>query len=140
MNDVVNPAINMFDSQGPESDSDHCGHLLAKLERPLSFIGEKRNRFILFEGKWVNVDHLMEEASNDPRIRNKMMPGLMERLGEIKDELSNGCMRKEEAIDLFEEGVAIKRAIHLLNSGSIRKEDDPHGDIRRWLNYGKRIS
>ena len=130
----------MFDEPSSEEDRNFCGELLAKLERPLSFIGEKRNRFILFEGKWVNVDQLLDSASSDPKIRNKVMPELMERLGEIKEELSSTCMTREEAIDLFEEGIAIKRAIHLLNSGSVKAESDPHGDIRRWLNYGKRIS
>lgn len=130
----------MFDDPGSQESRNYCSQLLAKLERPLSFIGEKRNRFILFDGKWVNVDQLLDKASLDPRVRNKLMPGLMDRLNEIKDELSSTCMTKEEAIDLFEEGIAIKRAIHLLNSGSINSVDDPHGDIRRWLNYGKRIS
>jgi hypothetical protein len=130
----------MFDDPSSEEDSDYCTHLLAKLERPLSFIGEKRNRFIMFDGNWVNVDQLLEKASKDPKFRNKLMPRLMERLSEVREILSSACMSREEAIDLFEEGIAIKRAIHLLNSGSVKSEDDSHGDIRRWLNYGKQIS
>jgi hypothetical protein len=130
----------MFDDPASEEDRSYCAELLAKLERPLSFIGEKRNRFILFENRWINVDLLLKEASEDPKVRNRLMPGLMDRLQEIKEDLSSTCMTREEAIDLFEEGIAIKRAIHLLNSGSIKTEDDPHGDIRRWLNYGRRIS
>jgi hypothetical protein len=130
----------MFDDPSSDEDRNYCTRLLAKLERPLSFIGEKRNRYIMFRGDWVNVDNLLKEASTDPKLRNSLMPGLLERLSEIRNELSSTCMTKEEAIDLFEEGVAIKRAIHLINSGSVKTEDDPHGDIRRWLNYGKRIS
>lgn len=130
----------MFDDPTSEEDSNYCSQLLAKLERPLCFIGEKRNRFIMFDGDWVNVDQLLETASGDPKVRSRTMPKLMDRLSEIKEELSSTCMTREEAIDLFEEGIAIKRAIHLLNSGSVRSEDDPHSDIRRWLNYGKRIS
>jgi hypothetical protein len=130
----------MFDDPVSTEDSEYCIQLLAKLERPLSFIGEKRNRYIMFDGKWVNVDKLLEEASMDPKARDRLKPKLMERLNEIKEDLSSTCMTREEAIDLFEEGIAIKRAIHVLNSGSIKVEDTPHGDIRRWLNYGKRIS
>ena len=130
----------MFDDPSSEEESSYSSDLLAKLERPLSFIGEKRNRFILFDGRWVNVDRLLDSAAKDPKLRSRILPMLMDRLNEIKDDLSSTCMAREEAIDLFEEGVAIKRAIHLLNSGSVKSEDDPHGDIRRWLNYGKRIS
>jgi len=130
----------MFDDPNDEESSSYCTELLAKLERPLSFIGEKRNRFIYFKGQWVDVDRLLEEASKDPRKRDRLMPELMDRLNEIRESLSTTCITREEAIDLFEEGIAIKRAIHLLNSGSVKKEDDPHGDIRRWLSYGKRIT
>ncbi|MGA1792519.1 MAG: hypothetical protein ACMUHM_01060 [Thermoplasmatota archaeon] len=130
----------MFDDPSSEEDRNYCSELLAKLERPLSFIGEKRNRFIYFRGQWVDVDKLIEEASKEPRKRDRLMPELMDRLNEIKEDLSTTCMTREEAIDLFEEGIAIKRAIHLLNSGSVKREDDPHGDIRRWLSYGKRIT
>ena len=130
----------MFDDPSSEEESSYSSDLLAKLERPLSFIGEKRNRFILFDGRWVNVDQLLDSAAKDPKLRSRILPMLMDRLNEIRDDLSSTCMAREEAIDLFEEGVAIKRAIHLLNSGSVKSEDDPHGDIRRWLNYGKRIS
>jgi len=130
----------MFDDPSEEEDGSYCSELLAKLERPLSFIGEKRNRFIYFRGQWVDVDKLLEEASRDPRKRDRLMPELMDRLNEIREGLSTTCITREEAIDLFEEGIAIKRAIHLLNSGSVKKEDDPHGDIRRWLSYGKRIT
>jgi hypothetical protein len=130
----------MFDDPASEDDRNHCSQLLARLERPLCFIGEKRNKFILYQGNWINVDQLLKEASKDPKVRNALMPNLMDRLNEIRDYLSSSCMTREEAIDLFEEGIAIKRAIHLLNSGSVKSEEDPHGDIRRWLNYGKRIS
>ena len=130
----------MFEDPSSEEDRGFCSELLAKLERPLSFIGEKRNRFIYFDGKWVDVDRLIEQATNEPSRRNVILPGLLRRLNEIREELSNTCMTREEAIDLFEEGIAIKRAIHLLNSGSIKREEDPHGDMRRWLAYGKRIN
>lgn len=130
----------MFDDPCSEDDHNYCSGLLAKLERPLSFIGEKRNRFIFFRGKWVDVDVLLEEVKDDPRKRSNMMQDLMERLNEIKSELSSTCMTREEAIDLFEEGVAIKRAVHLLNTGSVNRDEGSHGDIRRWLAYGKRIT
>lgn len=130
----------MFDDPCSEDDRSYCSELLAKLERPLSFIGEKRNRFIFFKGKWVDVDGLLEEASRDQRKRSSLMQELRDRLKDIKEELSSTCMTREEAIDLFEEGVAIKRAIYLLNTGSVKREEDSHGDIRRWLAYGKRIT
>jgi len=124
---------------GSEEDERFCIELLGKLERPLSFIGEKRNRYIMYEGSWVNIDRLLDEASVDQKKRNKLRPGLMKRLNEIRSELSSTCMTREEAIDLYEEGIAIKRAIHVLNSRGVKQEDDPHSDTRRWLNYGRRI-
>ena len=93
----------MFDDPSSEDDRNYCASLLAKLERPLSFIGEKRNRFIMFNGNWVNVDQLLKEASKDPKLRNELIPGLLDRLSEIRDDLSSTCMTKEEAIDLFED-------------------------------------
>jgi hypothetical protein len=130
---------NMLDSGSSEEDERFCSQLLGKLERPLSFIGEKRNRYIMFEGSWVDVDKLLDEATGDPRKRDKMMPVLMKRLNEIRSDLSSTCMTREEAIDLYEEGIAIKRAIHILNSRGVKREEDPHGDTRRWLNYGRQI-
>ncbi|MBN1389347.1 MAG: hypothetical protein JXA22_01770 [Candidatus Thermoplasmatota archaeon] len=130
----------MYDDPNPEDDQRYCIELLAKLERPLSFIGEKRNRFILFKGQWMDVDRLLEDASKDPRKRDGLRQELMGRLGEIKEQLTSTCMTREEAIDLFEEGVAVKRAIHLLGSVAQSREEDPHSDIRRWLAYGRRIS
>ena len=130
----------MLDTGSSEEDERFCSQLLGKLERPLSFIGEKRNRYIMFEGDWVNVDRLLEEASGDARKRDRLMQGLMKRFNEIRSELSSTCMTREEAIDLYEEGIAIKRAIHILNSRGVKSEDDPHGDTRRWLNYGRQIS
>lgn len=124
---------------GSEEDERFCIELLGKLERPLSFIGEKRNRYIMYEGSWVNIDGLLKGASVDQKKRNRLIQGLMKRLKEIRIELSSTCMTREEAIDLYEEGIAIKRAIHVLNSRGVEQEDDPHGDTRRWLNYGRRI-
>ncbi|MFW3145838.1 MAG: hypothetical protein ACMUIE_03390 [Thermoplasmatota archaeon] len=122
------------------SSREYCTEILAKLERPMSFIGERRLNFILFGGEWSNVEEIIERASKDRTFRDKARPMLVDRFNEIKEDLRTDPLRKEEAEALFEEGIAIKRAIYLIDRRSMEIDEDKHGDMKRWLKYGRSIS
>ena len=117
-----------------------CAEMLAKLERPLSFIGERRQSFIVFDGKWTNIHALVKKAGTDRSFKDRARPLLHKRLKEIKDDLRSEMFTKEEAENLYEEGIAIKRAIYLLDRGPMKMDDDRHTDTRRWIRYGRSIS
>lgn len=117
-----------------------CAEMLAKLERPLSFIGERRQNFLVYEGQWTNIKNLITRASSDPKFKTKLRPALFQRLSDIKDDLRMERLTKNEAQDLYEEGIAIKRTIYLLDRSSMGIDEDRHGDTRRWLKYGRSIS
>ncbi|OYT45211.1 hypothetical protein B6U90_03785 [Thermoplasmatales archaeon ex4484_6] len=113
--------------------------LLQKLENPLGFIGEKRLSHVCFRGEWTSVDELMRKAKRGPGEKDRVLSSLRERLDEIRCVLRDEDPTKSESITLFEEAVAVKRAIYILRNG-VLDEEDPNTDMKRWLRYGRSIS
>ncbi|MFO8050625.1 MAG: hypothetical protein R6V01_02860 [Thermoplasmatota archaeon] len=124
----------------PKDNREFCDEMLSKLERPLSFIGERRQNYIVFEGEWTNIKTLLKRAQEEPSFRSRSRGVLLGRLEEIKDELGHENLTKSEAEDLYEEGTAIRRLIHLMDRRSKDGEEDRHVDTKRWIRYGRSIS
>lgn len=117
-----------------------CDEMLSRLERPLSFIGERRQNYIVFEGQWTNIKDLLKKAQEDPSFRSRAKAKLLGRLEEIKEELRQENLTKSEAEDLYEEGTAIRRLNYLMERRSMDGEEDRHVDTKRWIRYGRSIS
>ncbi|MEA3558310.1 MAG: hypothetical protein U9R75_03555 [Candidatus Thermoplasmatota archaeon] len=117
-----------------------CAEMLVKLDRPLSFIGERRQNFVVFDGEWTDIRTLLRKAGINRSFKDRARTLLQGRLKEIKDELRSENLTREEAEGLYEEGIAVKRAIHLLDRGSMEIDEDRHSDTRRWIRYGRSVS
>ena len=120
--------------------SEKGSELLRKLRKPLSFVGEKTGEYVYLGGVWVNIDKVIIDRANKDDLVHEKPPveALRKRLSEIEELL--GSMKQDIAseMDLFREGMAIKKALYIIT----RKTDDtdsPVADTRRWLEYGKRI-
>jgi hypothetical protein len=112
--------------------------LLEKLQRPMSYIGEERTHFAFLDGTWTDLKEVISGSWN-PEVA---MPLLRKRLQEIIDELSRTDIPDGLAEDLYKEGQGIRWAIGVLSTGSKAGSttDDPKDDLRRWIDYSKRIS
>lgn len=100
-------------------------------------MGVERVRYAHMNGTWVDLDHLHDAI--DP---SWTVPMLSERLNEIIRSLSEDDMHRDRAKDLYLEGQSIRRALHMIKKGE-RNVDEYQirkSDIRRWVNYSRRIS
>ncbi len=113
--------------------------LLRKLDNPLSFIGENRLSHLCYGGKWTAVTDVLEIANRDHRSKDKVVSLLRDRLDEIRSRLRDSNVSRDEAISLFEEGIAVKHAIYVLKN-NVKEDIDPHEDIKRWIKFGRSIS
>ena len=113
-----------------------CEELIRKLEGPLSFVGEAGSHYVMLDGKRQDLGGLIEGAKGSIDERDALASELSRRLQEIKEKLRTCSPDTREPKALYEEGVAIKRAIYLLSKRG-REDIDPHEDLRRWLEYGR---
>ncbi len=113
--------------------------LLRKLENPLAFIGESRLSHVSFNGAWMGTDEIIEMGKKSGRKKDEVLGILRERLDEILDQMREYHLSHGEAVTLFEEGIAVKRAIYIL-SNNVTDEVDRNDEMKRWLKYGRSIS
>lgn len=114
-------------------------NLLRKLENPLAFIGESRLSHVSFNGAWIGTDEIIEMGKKSGRKKDEVLSILKERLDEILDQMRGSHLSHDEAVTLFEEGIAVKRAIYIL-SNNVTDEVDRNKEMKRWLKYGRSIS
>lgn len=128
--------LRAFDNDGSEET---WMNLLRKLETPLSFIGESRLSHVCFKGSWMKTDEIIKDARKSSRKKDDAMASLKERLSEIKCMMRESHLSHDEAVSLFEEGIAVKRAIYIL-SNNVEDDADRNKEMKRWLSYGRSIS
>jgi hypothetical protein len=119
---------------------DYCLELLRRLDRPLSFIGASRANFALIDDEWSDLDTRMNAVRDHPERRDRLKAKLRERLEHIRERLSSCVVSREEALALFEEGTAVKRALNILDQPQRPSDPDVHADTKRWLRYGRMVS
>ncbi|MGA1821761.1 MAG: hypothetical protein ACMUIG_04480 [Thermoplasmatota archaeon] len=133
---MANPSGSMMVSILSEKGSE----LLRKLRKPLSFVGERTGEYVYLGGVWVNIDKvIIDRTSTDDLIHEKPpVEALRKRLSEIEELLGSQKQDPESEMDLFREGMAIKKALYIITRKT-DSNDSPVADARRWLEYGKRI-
>lgn len=114
--------------------------LLRKLRKPMSFVGEETGEYVYLGGVWVNIDKvLIDRSDSDDIIREKPpVDALRKRLSEIEDKLGSGEEDPSSEMELYKEGMAIKRSLYIITRKT-KGFDSPVADTKRWLDYGKRI-
>jgi len=130
----------MTSKEGQESIEVYCSDLLRRLDRPLSFIGASRASFALIDDEWIDLDRYAASVKGDPEIRDRFKNKLRDRLQYLRERLASCPVSRIEALALYEEGVAVKRTILLLDQPLSIPDPDVHADTRRWLRYGRTIS
>lgn len=114
--------------------------LLKRLDRPLSFLGSRGSDHILIGGRKVRPEDIIDGIREDPSDADGIGRSLKERLEYLREKIDQGGLPDEELLGLFGEAIAIKRVLHILKrvpEGDEGGED--HKDIRRWLDYSRRI-
>ncbi len=124
----------------PYTMEDYCYDLLRKLDRPLSFIGASRANFALMDDEWTDLNKEVDAVRGHPERRDLLKAKLRERVEQIRERLSSCPVSRGEALALFEEGIAVKRALNILDQPQRPSDPDVHADTKRWLRYGRKIS
>ncbi len=108
--------------------------LLERLRAPMAFLEEDRSKYIYIEDQRISVNIFI----NDPDLKEQEIISLLkERYDTIESILPDNGVPIEDRMELFLEGIAIKRAIHMV----IRKDiSNDLEDIERWLEFGRRIT
>ena len=117
--------------------TDRSRQLLKKLREPLSFVGEMKGQYVCLESGWVRIESIIKgeiESSSDDQ---PILFSLKSRLKYIDARLSDGDLDESEEYELYLEGMGIKRALYILTKED--HESDRVSDVKRWLDYGKRI-
>jgi len=112
--------------------------LLKRLRKPLSYLAEDRGRYAYLDGSWTDLDDVVSQRWNP----DKALPFLRERLAEIECCLSLEDPSDQLALDLYREGQGIRHAIGVLTGGSVANlpNEERKKDVRRWIDYSRRIS
>lgn len=119
---------------------DYCFELLRRLDRPLSFIGASRVNYALIDDQWTDLDQRIRSVSRYPERRDWLRAKLRERFEQIRERLSSCVVSRGEALALFEEGTAVKRALNILDQPQRPSDPDANADTKRWLRYGRMVS
>jgi len=109
---------------------------LEELNKPMSFIGASLKRTAMLDGEAVPlldvVNGRWEPANALHALRRRLMM--------IKASLSEGYGLQGSALEsLFIEGQAIRRAIYMMTGKGPHAGTDRVEDLRRWIDYGRRI-
>lgn len=106
----------------------------------MSFVGEETGEYVYLGGVWVNIDKvIIDRSDSDDLIREKPpVDALRKRLSEIEDKLGSGEEDPSSEMELYKEGIAIKRSLYIITRKA-KGFDSPVADTKRWLDYGKRI-
>ena len=114
--------------------TDRGKDLLKRLHAPMAFLEEERSRYVIIEDNKVPINRFIKDPN---RSQQGIISLLKARYEAIEIILMDGRVPMEEKKELFLEGVAIKRAIHMVTKKDISNDLD---DIERWLEFGRQIT
>ncbi|MCK5774010.1 MAG: hypothetical protein KAH57_09520 [Thermoplasmata archaeon] len=108
--------------------------LLKRLRSPMAFLEEERSRYVVIEGDRISINRFIKDRD---RSEQEIIHLLKARYNTIESTLVGEGISMEDKMDLFLEGIAIKRAVHMVIEKDISNDLD---DIERWLEFGRRIT
>ena len=108
--------------------------LLKRLQSPMAFLEEERSKYVNIEGERLPVNRFIKDPD---RSEQEIITLLKVRYDHIESTLIDNETPIEDKKELFLEGIAIKRAIHMVIKKDISSDLD---DIERWLKFGRRIT
>jgi len=107
--------------------------LLQRLHSPLAYISEERSKDITIEGNKVPISAILHDEKSS---RSDILELFRNQYIQIERDLLDETIPLAKREELLCEGVAIKRALHMVMD---RVSGDDTEDIERWLKFGRSI-